>query len=75
MRYYMHIHNIRYELIKRLDRFYLRLTDFMPARLRMWIVVSATIHARRMYPSPGYDGPDGLTYQQIYDGSLRGKSV
>jgi hypothetical protein len=70
--YWLHIHNIRYEANKRVERFCLWLAMHMPARLRMWVVVDSTNTARRLYPHPsGYAGPDGLGYSELYDGALR----
>jgi|1186.fasta_scaffold240930_2 hypothetical protein len=73
--YYMHWHNIRYEINKRVERFLLTVAMRMPGKLRMWVVVDATNTARRMYPhTSGYAGPDGLCFQEIYDGALREKT-
>jgi hypothetical protein len=75
MRYWTRWHNVRYEVGKRVERFYLWLAERMPAQLRMWAVVVATNEARRLYPHPtGYAGPDGLTYKEIHDGALAAKS-
>jgi hypothetical protein len=72
MRYWLHLHNLRYEAGKRLDSACLWLAGRMPNRLRMWTVVDATNTARRLYPDPtGYAGPDGLGYKEIHDGALR----
>jgi hypothetical protein len=57
MAYWMHRHNWRYEIAKRLDKFYLAVAILMPRRLRMWVVVDSTNTARRLYPDPtGYAG-------------------
>jgi hypothetical protein len=74
--YYMHWHNIRYEINKRVERFLLTVAMRMPGKLRMWVVVdSANYSIFNLHPRPnGYAGPDGLTFEQIYDGALREKS-
>lgn len=74
MRYWMHWHNVRYEIGKRVDRLLLDIACNMPARLRMWVVVDSTNTARKLYPDvDGYTGPDGLGYAEIYDGACRKK--
>jgi len=74
MRYWLHLHNWRYEVNKRIERSCLWLAVRMPAELRKWVVVDSTNIARRMYPHPsGYAGPDGLGYKEIYDGAVRRK--
>ncbi len=63
----------KYEIGKRKERFWMALAYRLPAQLRKWVVVHATNEARRLYPhSTGYAGPDGLGYNEIYDGALRG---
>lgn len=70
--YWTHWHNWRYEVMKRRERFWLWLARKLPGELRMWIVVDATNIARELYPDPtGYAGPDGLGYNEIYDGARR----
>ncbi len=66
------MYDMKYEIDKRMDRIALWIAHRLPARLRMWVVVSATNEARRLYPHEnGYAGPDGLGYKEIYDGALR----
>jgi hypothetical protein len=74
--YYMHWHNIRYEIGKRVERFWMWVARHMPRELRMWVVVdSANYSIFNLHPRPdGYAGPDGLDYQQIYDGARREKT-
>lgn len=64
---------IRYEADKRLDRIARWAAHRMPGRLRKWVVVSSANEAVfNVHPRPdGYAGPDGLTFDQIYDGALR----
>lgn len=69
--YWAHWHNWKYEVDKRIDKLCLAIAHRGPGRLRMWMVVSSTGDARKLYPTPGYDGPDGLGYKEIYDGALR----
>lgn len=72
MSYWLHWHNVRYEMGKRVERLCLWLARKMPGQLRMWVVVDATNTARNLYPDPtGYAGPDGLGYREIHDGALR----
>lgn len=76
LQYWSHWHNVRYEINKRIDRLYLKVARNMPGRLRMWIVVDSTNEARLLFPeTDGYAGPDGLGYEEIYHGALRGKEV
>lgn len=75
MSYWIHWHNLRYEVSKRVDRTLLAAARRMPARLRMWAVVVSTNTARELYPHPtGYAGPDGLGYREIHDGALGTRS-
>lgn len=70
-------YTFKYELGKRVDRLLLWCAVRMPKRLRMWVVVDATNVARRLHPhpsDPGYAGPEGLGYSEIYDGALRQRS-
>lgn len=70
--YWAHWHNWKYEVHKRVERFWLWVAHRAPAQLRLWIVVDSTCVARDLYPhSTGYAGPDGLTYKEIHDGALR----
>lgn len=70
--YWAHLHNWRYEMRKRVEKSCLWLAYRMPAELRKWVVVDATNEARKLYPHPtGYAGPDGLGYEEIYDGAQR----
>jgi hypothetical protein len=73
--YWIHWHNVRYEVGKRIERLCLAVATRMPGELRKWVVVDATNVARRMYPDPtGYAGPDGLEYRHIHDGAQRRKT-
>lgn len=64
---------MKYEFNKRLDRLYLMIATKLPGRLRMWVVVdSANTSIFNLHPrADGYAGPDGLDFNQIYDGALR----
>lgn len=73
--YWLCFHNVRYEIYKRVEKMLIGIAKRMPKQLRMWVVVDATNTARQLYPhSTGYAGPDGLGYQEIYDGALRRKT-
>lgn len=75
MRYWTRKHNILYEINKRKERFYLWLATKMSGDLRKWVVVDSTNTARDLYPDEdGYAGPDGLGFQEIYDGAIRQKT-
>ncbi len=60
----------RHDLDVWLDKRAMIVAGHLPRRLRVWAVVNATNEARQLYPDPmGYAGPDGLSYQEIYDGA------
>lgn len=73
MKYWLHGHNVKYEIGKHVDRALLNLARVMPNRLRMWVVVDSTNHAlfHSHAREDGYVGPDGLGYSEIYDGAMR----
>lgn len=72
MSYWLHWHNIKYEISKRFDQVLLKIATKLPGRLRMWVVVDSANTSIRLHPRvDGYAGPDGLNFNQIYDGAER----
>jgi hypothetical protein len=75
MSYWLHWHNIRYEIVEKRIKTNLCMwiARHLPRQVRMWVVVdSANVSILRLHPRPdGYAGPDGLTFKEMYDGAMR----